>query len=101
LVVLSGAKATKHCGRQIPKFGEQFSIPIAKATIDSFVGRLDALAAARKSLPGVVTVKRRGRWFVSPTQTVLLNLSTGLSNAKRADVEALVQDVRKAISSDG
>jgi hypothetical protein len=101
LVILSGSKATKHCGRQIPRFGEQFSIPVSKPTIDRFAGRLDSLAAARKSLPGVVAVKRSGRWFVSPTQTVLLNAVTGLSNAKRADVEALAGDIKKAISSDG
>ena len=101
LVILSGSRATKHCGRQIPRFGEQFSIPVSKPTIDRFVGRLDSLAAARKSLPGFVTVKRSGRWFLSPTQTVLLNAVKGLSNAKRADVDALAGDVRKAISSDG
>jgi hypothetical protein len=101
LVILSGGKATKHCGRQIPRFGEQFSVPVSKKTIDRFVGRIDALEAARRSLPGFVVVQSKGRWFVSPTQTLLLNLGEGLSNAKHADVEALVADVGNAISSDG
>jgi hypothetical protein len=101
LVILSGGKATKFCGRQIPRFGEQFSVPVSKATIDRFVGRIDALEAARRSLPGFVVVHNKGRWFVSPTQTLLLNVAEGLSNAKRADVEALVADVGNAISSDG
>jgi hypothetical protein len=101
LVILSGGKATKHCGRQIPRFGDQFSIPVSKPTIDRFVGRLDALAAARKALPGLVAVQHDGAWFVSPTQSLLLNLGEGLANAKRADIEALVVDVENAISSDG
>lgn len=101
LVILSGGRATKHCGRQIPRFGDQFSIPVSKPTIDRFVGRLDALAAARKALPGLVVVQHDGAWFVSPTQSLLLNLGAGLANAKRADIEALVVDVENAISSDG
>ncbi len=101
LVILSGGKATKHCGRQILRFGEQFSIPVSKPTIDRFVGRLDALAAARHALPGLVAVQHDGAWFVSPTQSLLLNLGQGLANAKRSDIEALVVDVENAISSDG
>ncbi len=101
LVILSGGKATKHCGRQIPRFGDQFSIPVEKATIDRFVGRLDALADARKALPGIVAVQHDGTWFVSPTQSLLLNLGEGLSRAKRADIAALASDVQNAISSDG
>lgn len=101
LVILSGGKATKHCGRQIPRFGEQFSIPVSKPTIDRFVGRLDALASARHALPGLVAVQHDGAWFVSPTQSLLLNLGQGLANAKRSDIEALVVDVENAISSDG
>ncbi len=100
LVILSGGKATKHCGRQISRFGEQFSIPVSAATIDRFVSRVDALAAARRSLPGFVVVRRDGKWFVSPTQTLLLNLGEGLSNAKRADIEALADDLANAISSE-
>jgi hypothetical protein len=101
LVVLSGGKATKHCGRQIPLFGEQFSIPVTKATIDRFVGRLDALAEARKALPGMVAVQHNGTWFVSPTQSLLLNLGEAMSNAKRADIAALLNDIENAISSEG
>jgi hypothetical protein len=100
LVILSAGKATKHCGRQIPRFGEQFSIPVSKPTIDRFVGRLDALAAARQALPGLVAVQHNGAWFVSPTQSLLLNLGEGLAKAKRADIQALVVDVENAISSD-
>jgi hypothetical protein len=100
LVILSAGKATKHCGRQIPRFGEQFSVPVSKPTIDRFVGRLDALAAARQALPGLVAVQHNGAWFVSPTQSLLLNLGEGLAKAKRADIQALVVDVENAISSD-
>jgi hypothetical protein len=101
LVILSGGKATKHCGRLIPRFGEQFSVPVSKRTIDRFVGRIDALEAARRSLPGIGVVVHHGRWFVSPTQTMLVNLSEGLANAKRADVDALLADLGDAVSSDG
>ena len=101
LVILSGGKATKHCGRQIPRFGEQFSIPVSKAIVDRFVGRIDALEAARKSLPGFVVVRQDEKWFVSPAQTLLLSVREGLSNAKRSDIEALVRDLKTAISSDG
>ena len=100
LVILSGGKATKHCGREIPRFGEQFSIPVTKATIDRFVGRIDSLAAARKSLPGIVTVQINQRWFVSPVRTALLNVAEGLSNAKRADIQGFVDDIRNAISAE-
>ena len=98
-VILSGSKATKRCEREIPRFAEQFSVPVTKATIDRFVGRLSSLEAARKSLPGIVTVQVSGRWYVSQTQTALLNIVQGLANAKRADIEALVDDVSNAISS--
>jgi hypothetical protein len=99
LVILSGGKATKHCGRQIPRFGDQFSIPVSKSTVDRFVGRIDALAAARKSLPGIVAVQYNGSWFVSPVQSLLVNVGEGLQNAKRTDIVAFVKEIENAISS--
>ncbi len=101
-VVVTSGTTKKRCNRDIVRFGQQFGLisdlPKAQKQVETFLR--DHGTSLRAGV-GIVVVRRDGRWYVSPSRTILRNGSSFLATLSPAQYRSVVRQLTEAAATVG
>lgn len=89
----------KRCGADVVKFLDDFGVPVDQAQIEDQL-KLQGVNGKKPRI-GFTTVKQDGKWFVSPTRTVLDGMTAYLRIISKDDVAKYEKQIKDTISGLG
>ena len=89
----------KRCGADVVKFLDDFGVPIDQAQIEDQL-KLQGVNGKKPKL-GFTAVKQDGKWFVSPSRTLLDGMTAYLRIISKKDLDTYQKQIKDAISGLG
>ena len=89
----------KRCGADVVKFLDDFGVPIDQAQIEDQL-KLQGVNG-KKPKVGFTVVKQDGKWFVSPSRTMLDGMTAYLRIISKKDVNTYEKQIKDAIAGLG
>ena len=89
----------KRCGADVVKFLDDFGVPIDQAQIEDQL-KLQGVNGKKPKL-GFTVVKQDGKWFVSPSRTMLDGMTAYLRIISKKDLNTYEKQIKDAIAGLG